>query len=219
MISRKSHAVLDIESRKRKAAAIISLLGQYASLKNARVLDIGTGAGVIASEIAKVVKKVNAADVCDERLVKKGYSFTLIKSEKVPFMDNSFDVVISNHVMAHTNNGDAHLKEVARVLKKGGVAYISMLNRFCIVEPNFNLPFLSWLPQRLADSYVHLTGKGKAYDVHPLTYWEFMRKLRNHFDVADVTSKVAEKTYHVPAALYNMGKAICPIWVTINRKR
>lgn len=44
--------------------------------------------------------------------------------EKISFPDESFDFVWCNGVIMHTHNPDACLKEISRVLKKGGKAWI-----------------------------------------------------------------------------------------------
>jgi hypothetical protein len=37
-------------------------------------------------------------------------------------------------------------------------------NRWGLVEPHFRLPFLSWVPRRLADPYVRVARRGTHYD-------------------------------------------------------
>lgn len=44
--------------------------------------------------------------------------------EKIPFEDETFDFVWCNGVVMHTHNPDACVKELSRVLKKGGKAWI-----------------------------------------------------------------------------------------------
>jgi len=219
MKSKTSHAVLDIESRRKKAAAIIGILKDYKNIKNSRVLDIGTGSGVIAHEIGKLSKNVYAVDLRDERVLKNNYAFKKIKDEKLPFKDKEFDIIISNHVMAHVKEDELHLKEINRVLKDDGVVYLSMLNRLWPLEPNFNLLFLSWLPKKSAGFYLKLMRKGENYDVNPLTYFKFIKKLKKYFSYEDVTIRVIKKRMPIPHQAYNLTKIFSPVWVFILRKR
>lgn len=217
-ISKASHAVLDIKSRKEKAAAIIKILGRYKNIKDCRILDIGTGSGVIAHEIGKISKNVYSVDIRDERVLKSNFKFKKIKNEKLPFNGSEFDIVLSNHVMAHVKNQEMHLKEISRVLKSGGVAYLSMLNKLCLIEPNFNLPFLSWLPKKFADIYVKLVRKGKHYDVSPLTYHNFIKKVSKDFAYDDVTIELVKQKISVANIFYSLLKTLCPVWVLVLKK-
>ncbi|MDP7197980.1 MAG: class I SAM-dependent methyltransferase [SAR202 cluster bacterium] len=213
-----SHAVLDIESRKRKASAIMKILSDYKEIKNCRILNIGSGSGVIESEIGKISKDVYSVDIVDERIIKDNFVFKKVDDEKLPFKDNEFDIIISNHVMAHVRDNEAHLKEINRVLNKNGIVYLSMLNKLWPPEPNFNLLFLSWLPKKIADFYVKLSGKGKSYNVNPLTYNKFTKKISKYFTYEDITIKIIKRKFPMPHPVYRLFKMFSPIWILILKK-
>ena len=163
---RQPHAILDAQSRVLKARKIIEVVGRD-RIADARVLDIGTGAGVMASELAKVAREVTGVDVRDQRTTFDGYRFVQVEGTTLPFDDRSFDVVLSNHVIEHVGERDdqlRHLREVGRVLADDGVCYLAVPNRWVLLEPHFRLPFLSWIPRPLRDPYVRLAGKGDFYD-------------------------------------------------------
>jgi ubiquinone/menaquinone biosynthesis C-methylase UbiE len=56
----------------------------------------------------------------------KNYSVKQTSLESLPFEDGAFDFVWCNGVVMHTHNPDACLSELARVLKPGGQAWISV---------------------------------------------------------------------------------------------
>jgi len=121
------------------AAAIESFagVGYYFDMANLKegeqVVDLGSGSGMDAFAAAlKVGKtgKVLGVDMTDEQLQKaewlrKEYNFENIsfhKSyiEKLPFEDNSIDVVISNGVINLSPDKERVFEEVSRVLKPKG---------------------------------------------------------------------------------------------------
>ena len=163
---RRPHAILDAQSRVLKARKIIELVGRD-RITGARVLDIGTGAGVMAAELARLAREVVGVDVRDQRTVFDGFRFVQVGGTTLPFDDRSFDVVLSNHVIEHVGERSDqlhHLREVHRVLANDGLAYLAVPNRWVVLEPHFRLPFLSWIPRPLRDPYVRAARKGEFYD-------------------------------------------------------
>jgi SAM-dependent methyltransferase len=172
---RQPHADLDIDSRRLKALKIERLLNLEPSTGPIRLLEIGTGSGVIAHYFAThpaIRCDVSAVDVVDQRVLSDGYDFRLVHGTHLPFEDSSFDVVLSNHVIEHVGvkvDQRAHLDEIRRVMDDGGVGYLATPNRWAIIEPHFRLVFLSWLPSSLRDRYVQMLNRGDRYDCEPLS--------------------------------------------------
>lgn len=97
------------------------------------VLDIGCGAGVdtiLAAMMAGPSGKATGVDIVPEMLRRaeenlkmtdlKNVIFKKASGEKLPFEDNSFDVLISNSVINLIPDKVGTLKEAMRVLKPGG---------------------------------------------------------------------------------------------------
>ena len=145
---RLPHVVLNLESRYLKAKKIECLL-ELNSKAELSILEVGVGSGGISYYFAKVSKgqyKVTAVDVVDSRLIFEGYDFHLVDGVALPFDNETFDVVISNHVIEHVGELDAqilHLRELGRVLKKTGIGYLAVPNRWMLFEPHYKLIFLS----------------------------------------------------------------------------
>jgi ubiquinone/menaquinone biosynthesis C-methylase UbiE len=236
--ARASHASLDLAARGRKAAKVRALLAEVVDLQGARVLEVGTGSGAIAASLAEAVGPtghVEAVDVVDERVVKDGVRFTQVEGTQVPFEDGSFDVVVSNHVIEHVGDRAEqlrHLRELRRVLRPGGWAYLAMPNRWRVVEPHFKLPLLSWLPPGLRSGYVRLAGRGERYDCDPMSrreLWALVAEadLEAHDRTVDAVRVVrrvespkglSRVALAAPASLLALGRPLVPTEIALLRK-
>ena len=192
-----SHAQLDSSTRKKKAEKIISILSKHISLAPLRVLDIGTGSGYIAHELSKVSAHVYSADIYDERKIKKGYTFTKVTGAQLPYKDSTFDLIITNHVIEHIPDQKKHLSEIFRVLKPGGIVYLSTPNKYWITDPHHKLPFISWMPRALAQTYLSLFKKNE-WDIYPLSYLH-LKSLTRKFTFTNLTPLIAKnpRRYHI----------------------
>ena len=103
-----------------------------------RVLDLGSGAGTDSLIAAQMVGKqghVTGIDMTPEMLAKaraaaaemgvSNIEFVESEAERLPFPDESFDVVISNGVIDLIPNKDAVFGELFRVLAPGGLIQIA----------------------------------------------------------------------------------------------
>lgn len=110
------------------------LYDKYEFKENISILEIGCGNGKHwEGRIEKLPKdtKLILSDFLDGMLdlVKQKYSsyqnvsFEKIDIQSIPFEDESFDVVIANHMLFHVPDLDKGLSEVKRVLKTGGYFY------------------------------------------------------------------------------------------------
>lgn len=197
--SEMSHAILDKKSRDIKAKKIVSVLNaNHPNLKQATVLDIGTGAGHIAYGLTSHAKRIFSVDVTDEREEKKGYSFKKVRDESLPFKDNSMDVIISNHVIEHVRDQEKHIDEMVRVLKSGGVIYLATPNKYWITDPHYRLFFVSWLPRKIARAYVRLI-RDKSWDVYPVSYGKIKSYAGSRLTIKKVVIDIvkAPEAYHL----------------------
>ncbi|MFC1578419.1 class I SAM-dependent methyltransferase [Thermodesulfobacteriota bacterium] len=194
---RKAHAVLDEQSRTVKARKIHTILASATSLENVKMLEVGSGSGVIAEYFSKICS-VTAVDKKDQRVTTEGYKFEEISGTTLPFLDGEFDVVVSNHVIEHVGESkdqQHHLDEIYRVLSNDGILYVAVPNKWRFVEPHYSLPFLSWLPAKISSFYLSLFKKCDFYDCIPLTRSELKRLLTTSgFSWQDKT-KMAIETY------------------------
>jgi ubiquinone/menaquinone biosynthesis C-methylase UbiE len=182
--ARQPHAVLDLPSRRFKGLKIERLLDLASRPQPIRMLEVGTGSGGIAHYFGthpQLHCDVDAVDVHDNRLVTEGYRYHQVCDTQLPFADESFDVVLTNHVIEHVGDERAqraHLAELHRVLRSDGVGYLAVPNRWMLVEPHYKLAFLSWWPHAWRTPYLRAMHKGEVYDCEPLQMRQTERLLK-----------------------------------------
>lgn len=187
-----SHAILDENSRINKAKKIYALTERNSNSRFHRILEIGTGSGYIAAYFARLLDtQVYAVDIIDERQIEERVQFQQVSGTTLPFDANFFDLVISNHVIEHVGtslNQEHHLSEIFRCLDSAGTLYLAVPNRWRLMEPHYRLPFLSWMPEKIASKYVRLFKRNNYYDCRPLSRQEMMNMLKKTgFICVDVT--------------------------------
>lgn len=228
---------LDTESRVRKARKIATILGPRTTIEGARVVESGTGAGVIPRALAELVGptgRVVSVDVNDYRSTTEGFEFRLVAGVDLPFADGEFDIAVSNHVVEHVGDAEAqqhHVRELTRVLRPGGVGYLATPNRNFPIEPHFKVPFLAWLPTRWQTPYLRATRRGRVYDCRLLNRAEALRMFDGAgVGVTDVTEEAlavaardennrgAKLFLRVPARLRRWCLPLVPTWVFVFEK-
>jgi len=101
--------------------------------------------------IAAYVAAANAA--LQSRAVRLG------DAEHLPFEDGTVRLVVMEEVIEHVDSPLKATQEIFRVLKPGGVAYISTNNRLHISlrgdNGEYRIPFFNWFPKVIKESYVY----------------------------------------------------------------
>jgi ubiquinone/menaquinone biosynthesis C-methylase UbiE len=108
------------------AAVLQELLSGVSLDRESRVLDVGCGTGNYAAALTESTGcRMFGVDPSEQMLARaRGAapweSLLHARAEKLPFDDNSFDLVMSTDVIHHIDNRDAYFHEAARVLRPGG---------------------------------------------------------------------------------------------------
>jgi SAM-dependent methyltransferase len=102
-----------------------------------RLLDIGCGPGVMVEHLAGQGFEFYGVDISEEMIAEcrrrfghlPGTSFSVGAIEHIDAPDAFFDVVVCVGVMEYLDDDVAAVRELARVLKPGGVAIVTVPNR------------------------------------------------------------------------------------------
>jgi 2-polyprenyl-3-methyl-5-hydroxy-6-metoxy-1,4-benzoquinol methylase len=167
----------------RRLDIIRRMAGESAGLDLA---EIGSGGGHVLRMFPKA--RITAIDVSDlfldmARKNLAGYDARFIKGEvdKLDLPPASFDRLICTEVLEHTENPEAILETMTRLLRPGGVAVITVPN-----DPLIET--LKGIVRRTPVGYVlrdKIQWGGDIYHIHKWKPAEFERLLERHFRVTD----------------------------------
>lgn len=166
---------LDQIVRNRTIAAEVA---GFARLDGAAALDVGCQLGALPVALAERGARVTGVDVDDALLdgarrrcacYGADAAFLRAEAEALPFEDRSFDVVTFVDVIEHVRDARAAVRELARVLKPGGVLYLFGPNRLSPAnlrsDPHYRLAGVSAMPHALGRWYVTRVRGFPRYDV------------------------------------------------------
>jgi SAM-dependent methyltransferase len=182
---------------------------------NRDVLEIGTGAGAMLHELIALGCKAQGVELRADLIDAAHRWFGPLPIQRVsgtalPFADASFDVVVSLDVFEHIPDSDAHLREVARVLRPGGAYLIQTPNKWMNVIFE-TIRWRSFTKFREDHCSLHTLGElvarldrhgfdAKAYDV-PVVNEFFREKVRRYVGRAGVAALRIVNPDRFPLAL------------------
>ena len=185
----------DAEGRRTRGRRIAQALVDFGhvDLAHAEVLDIGCSAGLVTGEIASRARLVVGVDVDVESLAcavrQSGRPrFVAASAEQLPFGDERFDAVVCNHVYEHVRDAARLMHEIHRVLRPGGACYFACGHTLQLIEPHYRLPFLSWLPRRMASAWLRRLGRGDAYTERFIAPWRLHALVRPFADARFIST-------------------------------
>lgn len=116
--------------------------------------------------------------------------------EEVVLTETVYDYAAMVDVIEHVESPSLALRNIFSSLKPGGELYITVPARYQLVDPHYKIAFLCWMPLRLADKLLELTGKLKddgengrqrLSSMHYFTYGKFNRLAKVvGFDTVDL---------------------------------
>jgi SAM-dependent methyltransferase len=217
-MSKKTTVSLEHDTvRERRAHEAIRALEENSHKIDGYLLDIGCGKGQLEKIFYEKGSNPVGIDISFEYLKEaKNNSkadFVLYDGTKMPFKEEAFETIICNDVFEHISYEDANsvMQEANRILQHKGKFYVSVMNRWEIFEPHWFIPFFTWLPRSLWNSFfpfwVKMFNKkrtvehGFKYTEHYFPYTKTMAKSlfqKFSFNFIDITSFYAKEKINDP---------------------
>lgn len=137
----------------------------HKNTKDMKLLDIGCSIGIITNYLARHFSDAVGIDTdyiaieqAKNKFRRKNLRYMVMDGGKTSFTNNTFDVATCIHVYYYIKDKEKLFQEIYRILKPGGICYLSGINKYFPVKPKQTVP----------TSYV--------------SYWE-LEKLCNKFSI------------------------------------
>ena len=187
------------ESVQRIAMAMRASLGE--STQGLDLVDIGCGAGTQTMLWAEAGHRARGIDIsaplieiARKRALETGLKaeFQVGSANAIDLPDASADVVLISELLEHLVTWESCIDEATRILRPGGVIYMSTTNRLCPVQQEFSLPAYSWYPSRLKKYCEKLSTTTHRHWVQhatfPAVHWFTFYQLRDYLNARGVTA-------------------------------
>jgi len=187
----------DVQKRRKKAAKTIRILQDYlGDLADLTLLDIGCSTGFMTQVYSEHFAQVTGIDIDESAIhfathqnTARNLNFWVQDAMETPFESERFDVITCTQIYEHVPDSQRLMDGIFRLLKTGGVCYLTAANRLRWLEPHYHLPLLSVMPKSLAHHYLKRCRGIDCYYETLLTLWG-LKTLVRKFEIIDYTLKV-----------------------------
>lgn len=103
-----------------------------------------------------------------------GYDFRIadLNKDPLPFDDDSFDLIVCNHVIEHLQDGVTFFGECVRVCRPGGYIYLAAPSERSLLLPGFPFAYDQFHSLSFYDDPTHIGRPWSPQALHRLTkYW------------------------------------------------
>ncbi len=148
--------------------------------KPKRILDFGYGDGQITNSLYKRGYNIIGLDISKGNYEQARNSFPecdfrLYNGMTIPFEKNFFDTIILNDVLEHIPYElmEDLIEKLKNVIKPKGIIYISVTNRYELIEPHTRIIFLTWFPKIFWKPIERIFKRKSNYnisDIYPYTF-------------------------------------------------
>jgi methionine biosynthesis protein MetW len=194
-LARPEYATLDRRWRSRWDFVALRIV------EGMNVLDLGCGDGVLGERLQAdhgcTVTGVDVSAYAVDLAKRRGLKATRadIDTDPLPFEDGSFDAIVASCVLEHIGRPEHVVKEAWRVLREGGIFYVSLPNpltwkiRFAFLFGRFHPDFLHSLP-----------GEGIHYRFWPIMdgFESTLRELELEFELVEKSIELKNPKLYSP---------------------
>jgi ubiquinone/menaquinone biosynthesis C-methylase UbiE len=171
---------------------------------NTRILDMASGCGAFVFyglyngyQVYGIEPEHWKITLSGMKIEENGYPqswknrFIKGQGEKLPLIDGCFDIVTSFQTLEHVSNVESCLREMLRVVRKGGCIFLHFPDYMSTYEAHYRLPWFPLLPKSLAQIYLMLlrrpvAGLGNLNYVTRRNVVNQIKMINNHAEIIDL---------------------------------
>lgn len=173
--------------RRERGTKLAELLDKLVGLEGVRLLDVGSGWGELG--LACVERGALAtgiepddAEVRISELLFESFGLDPFASkgvgERLPYTDNSFDLVTCQQVLEHVNDIDKVVAELVRVTRPGGKIFVSTPNYLFPYEGHYRMKWFPMMPKRLGGWLLRRNGRDPTFLLNHVNYTNYFQLAR-----------------------------------------
>ena len=138
-----------------------SIISKVRECRDLKILDFGSGEGGTSNVLSEdnIVTSLDINKIRLQRQTNSVSNFNLLcgSSSSLPFINNSFDLIIFQDVLEHLNNRENLINNLCNLLNDNGMIYLSTPNKFSIIniiaDPHWGIPLVSLLKRESVRKY------------------------------------------------------------------
>jgi len=169
------------------------MLEPFLQFTEKRVLDIGCGQGYVVSRLQRSNDAVGVDIIPDNpyKIKKKALD---LDCQKIPFKNNSFDVIICSNLLEHITRPFFVLNQIRGLLKKGGTAIIALPNEYTLrnkVDFLLGKPLVSHQIDSFGHKYIAGIDQWTHFIVKVFPHYERLLRDQRENGIVGKLSKIA----------------------------
>ena len=210
---------------------VLNVLRNYTDITGKRILDSGCGSAGLLIALRNAGAGPLVGVECDPNV----YRLALLRTSEVDQLKivhddtgllqqdrQSFDIIISFHVIEHVLDFEMYIRVQASLLKPKGLLFIACPNRMWPTEAHSGLPLIHllprWLSQSIGKSFQYaaflpaaLRDQGRTSTLYQTDFTYFRLKrllLKNGFEILAVNDS---GYFFSDLGMHSFGRALSPI--------
>ena len=170
------------ERSRRAVQSVMIMKNAGHDFEHGLLLDLGCGTANLTRYYVNLGIDAIGVDISSHlnELKRDFHTLELLRGNglSLPFKDHVFHTIVLNDVLEHIDYAyaDKVMHEIKRLLDDKGMLYMSVANRYLIMEPHKMIPFLTWFPKPTWNAVFIIASRLRHSDLSYYTECPYTKK-------------------------------------------